>query len=72
MPDLTGCTYENDSAASLACKRLAQTGEQTSLHLALPERESYREWAMRDGKAIAVRSVHRWGGTLSVDSWRAV
>ena len=65
MIDLTGCTYKNDSAASRA-------SGQTSPYLRLPDRESYREWAMRDGKAVAVRDVHRWGGTVSADDWRAV
>ncbi len=67
MFDLTGCTYENDSAASRADRHHGRT----SPYLRLPERESYQERAIRDGKVIAVREVTRWGGLVNADDWRA-
>lgn len=76
-PNLDGCTFENDSFASIARREAARaraagkTPQRVSPYLLRPERESYEERAVRDGVVVAVRMVHRWAGTTSVERWRA-
>jgi len=64
--DRLGVTYENDSAASMA-----RAGGSRNPYRARPERESYEERAMKDGKVIARRDVYRWADNWSVGPWRA-
>lgn len=70
--DLSGCTYENDSAASVARREHARTGQRTNPYAAYPEQEDYEERAVRDGVVVASRHIYRWGSSYSSSAWKPV
>ena len=73
--DLTGCTFEDDSALSRAERAQARdraagkTCAPPSPYSILPDREQYEQRAVRDGTVVATRRVSRWGDRVSASDW---
>ena len=65
--DLTGCTFEDDSNASIA----RRTKNPKSPYLVYSERENFEERAIREGTVVAIRRVYRWGSAYSFSPWTA-
>jgi hypothetical protein len=66
--DVTGCTFEDDSARSRAGRRFA-SGVRTNLYEAYPDREEFECRAFRAGVVVARRTGFYWGMYSQFTEW---